>query len=140
MQQQNANNHARYVPVFHFVLFGIILITVVLSGINLYNTGINIPCVILVLLAISFLISFFKMRSFPLAAQDRAIRAEENLRHLAITGKLLDKSLSMSQVIALRFADDSEFVALATRAVNENLSNKEIKQAIKKWRADHHRA
>ena len=49
---------------------------------------------------------------FAVGAQDRAIRAEENLRHFALTGKLLDKRLRKSQVIALRFADDDEFVLL----------------------------
>ena len=53
------------------------------------------------------------MRAFPLAVQDRAIRAEENLRYFSLTGKLLDKGLTMSQIIALRFADDNEFVEFA---------------------------
>jgi hypothetical protein len=33
-------------------------------------------------------------RMFALKAQDRAIRAEENLRHFVITGKLLDPRLT----------------------------------------------
>ena len=80
------------------------------------------------------------MRAFPLAVQDRAIRAEENLRYFSLTGKLLDKGLTMSQIIALRFANDNEFVELAEKALKDNMSNKEIKQAIKNWRADNHRA
>ena len=72
-------------------------------------------------------------------AQDRAIKAEENLRHFALTGKLLDGRLTPSQIIALRFASDNEFVILADRAIIENLSNKDIKKAIQYWRADHHR-
>ena len=93
-----------------------------------------------VLMAIAFLIIFLKMRSFPLAAQDRAIRAEENLRYFSLTGKLPDKGLTMSQIIALRFADDDEFVDLAAKALKDNMSNKEIKQAIQSWRTDNHRA
>jgi hypothetical protein len=45
----------------------------------------------------------------------------------------------LSQIIALRFADDEEFVELTQKAVEENLSSKQIKQSIKNWRADHHR-
>ncbi len=79
-------------------------------------------------------------RAFALRAQDRAIRAEENFRYFIATGKPLDNRLRMNQIIALRFADDDEFVALAQKAVNENMSSKDIKAAIKKWRADYHRA
>ncbi len=83
---------------------------------------------------------FFFFREFPLRAQDRAIRVEENLRHFVLTGKLLDKGLSMSQIIALRFADDEEFVMLSSQALKDKMSNDDIKKAIKKWKADHHRA
>jgi hypothetical protein len=78
-------------------------------------------------------------RSFPLKAQDRAIRAEESLRHYVLTGKLLPSELKMSQVIALRFAPDDEFLALIDRAIKEKMTNKEIKMAIKNWKPDHYR-
>ena len=78
-------------------------------------------------------------RTFPLKAQDRAIRAEENLRYYVMTGKLLPAVLRISQIIALRFASDEEFVGLVDRAVKDNLSPKEIKAAVKNWRADHNR-
>ena len=85
-----------------------------------------------------FMVAFFA-RSFALKAQDRAIRAEENLRYFAIAGKLLDSKLSLGQVIALRFAPNNEFVDLAHLAVEKNLSPKEIKQAIKNWKGDYNR-
>jgi hypothetical protein len=74
-----------------------------------------------------------------LKAQDRAIRAEENLRHYVMTGKLLDPKLTVRQIIGLRFASDQEFVELAGRAVEENLSEDAIKKAVKNWRADTYR-
>ena len=80
------------------------------------------------------------MRIFALRAQDRAIRAEENLRHFALTGKLLDSRLNMAQVIALRFADNEEFIELAKKAADNNMSSDDIKKTIQKWKADHHRA
>ena len=78
-------------------------------------------------------------RMFALKAQDRAIRAEENLRYFSMKGKLLDHRLTLSQIIALRFASDEELLDLVDRTLNENLSNKQIKQAVKNWRADYHR-
>jgi hypothetical protein len=87
-----------------------------------------------------FWLLYWYIRSFPLKAQDRAIRAEENLRHYVLTGKLLDSRLRISQVIALRFASDDEFVALAKKAAEEGLNNDAIKREIRTWRADHHRA
>jgi hypothetical protein len=78
-------------------------------------------------------------RVFALKAQDRAIRAEENLRHFVLTGKLLDPRLSVRQIIGLRFAPDEEFVALALRAAQENLSETDIKKAVKNWKADTYR-
>ena len=82
---------------------------------------------------------FAYIRIFALKAQDRAIRAEENLRHFALTGKLLPAQLRIGQIIALRFASDEEFPALAAKAAAENLSNKEIKLSIQHWRADWYR-
>jgi len=86
------------------------------------------------------MITLWYARSFALAAQDRAIRAEENLRHFALSGKLLDKRLRMSQIIALRFADDAEFLPLAEKAATENMKADAIKKSIVSWKADHNRA
>jgi Family of unknown function (DUF6526) len=78
-------------------------------------------------------------RSFALRAQDRAIRAEEQLRHYVMTGKLLDQRLSIRQIVGLRFASNEEFVALAQRAADQNLLPKDIKQAVRNWRPDTYR-
>jgi hypothetical protein len=45
----------------------------------------------------------------------------------------------MSQVVALRFASDAEFPALAERAVAENMSSENIKKAITQWKEDNNR-
>jgi hypothetical protein len=143
MQEQNFKNHGRMVTGFHYVLSMIILITIIMSLINLYQEiqageGFLEP-LMLVFLTISVLMVAWYARSFPLKAQDRAIRAEENFRHYLLTGKPLDSALRMGQIIALRFASDSEFPALAQKAVSEDLGNKEIKQLIKHWRGDFNR-
>jgi len=95
---------------------------------------------LITVLIVCGLIQFWYGRAFATKVQDRAIRAEENLRHFVMTGKLFDPRLRMGQIIALRFSPDEEFLELAKRAVDENLSRKEIKKAIRNWRADHCRA
>jgi hypothetical protein len=149
MQQQNFKNHMRkapqvyYLGMFLTLMSLIITITTVLFSLNgLMNLDLwvrtSLP-IFFAFVCISLILIGFYARSFALKAQDRAIRAEENLRYFSMTGKLLDKRLSISQIIALRFASDEEFVALTQKAASENLSNKQIKQEIKNWRADYYR-
>ena len=78
-------------------------------------------------------------RVYALKAQDRAIRAEEKLRYFILANKMLSSQLKMSQIIALRFASDEEFLSLTERTIAESLSPKEIKMAIKNWKADYNR-
>jgi hypothetical protein len=129
---------------FHGVLFGILVLALIGSCVNLYESlGDHIrlysASLILVLTVCMFILAFCA-RTFALKAQDRAIRAEENLRYFAMSGKLPDPRLTIRQIIALRFAPDAEFVALAARAAKENLSANDIKKAVKDWRADTYRA
>ena len=143
MSTQNYANHAKYVTGYHIVLFLILVLTLIGSAVNLYHSigdhqRLYSAALILVLTFCVLLLSYYA-RAFALKAQDRAIRAEENLRHFVMTGKLLDARLSALQIVALRFASDGEFVALAARAANENLAPKDIKQAVKTWRADEYR-
>jgi hypothetical protein len=144
MKEQNYSNHRRYIPGFHFVLFFLGILALVGSIYFMVKSLIHcterLPSVILFLGALNFMMLFFYAREFAIKAQDRAIRAEENLRYFALTGSLLDPRLTMSQIIALRFAPDLEFVGLVNRAIAENLSNDAIKKAIKDWKPDHHRA
>ncbi|MDP6560422.1 MAG: DUF6526 family protein [Candidatus Binatia bacterium] len=143
MEAQNYNNHARFVKGYHVVLFGILVLTLLGSLVNLYQSlgdhqrQYSASLIVVIMIAL-FLVAFFS-RIFPLKAQDRAIRAEENLRHYMLTGKLLDSRVTTRQVVGLRFAPDEEFVALAERAAEEGLSEDEIKKAIKNWRADTYR-
>jgi hypothetical protein len=144
MEEQNYKNHRKLDPLFHIVLSAIIIYLIVQSVLNLVDTyshgGNRQQAIMFFMIAIALLISYVKIRTFPLKAQDRAIRAEENLRYFTLTGKLLDDNLTISQIIALRFAPDHEMVGLVDRAVRENLNNNQIKKAIQKWKPDHYRA
>lgn len=142
MKEQNFSNHSRLVLGWHGLTFLSILALLIGSFINLAHSAkenlysASLICLVAFILALLFIYT----RVFALKVQDRAIRAEESLRHFILTGKPLSSKLTIQQIIALRFASDDEVVALATKALQENLSNKQIKQAIKNWRGDYYRA
>jgi hypothetical protein len=143
MGMQNYANHRKFVPMFHVVLFFLIVLTLIGSCVNLVKSlGDHqrlYSASLLVAVSIALILLFFFIRIFSLKAQDRAIRAEENLRHFAMTGKLLDPRLTIRQIIGLRFASDEEFLELAKKAADENLSEDAIKRAVKNWRGDYYR-
>ncbi|MGA7236811.1 MAG: DUF6526 family protein [Bryobacteraceae bacterium] len=143
MAEQNYANHRRTVPLFHFVLLPLLLIAFIGSIVNVVQSlgdheRIYSAALILVLSFAGVLTAIFA-RIFATKAQDRAIRAEENLRHFAMTGKVLDARLSALQIVALRFASDGEFLALAQRAAKDNMKPDDIKRAIKQWKLDDYR-
>ena len=144
MIEQNYSNHKRYVFLYHFVTFAIVLLLLVSS---IYYTieeavkGTSMkPGLFLFLISLVLLSLFFYAREFAIKAQDRAIRVEENFRHYLLTGKPLDTKLTMRQIIGLRFASDEEFPELAKKAVESNISEEDIKKAVKNWRGDYDRA
>ena len=144
MAAQNLKNHSRFVPLYHFITSAAILALIVGSTINLFDAchkhdGLYSASLICLISVVLLFIWFFS-RSFALKAQDRAIRAEENLRYFAITCNLFDSKLTIGQIIALRFASNNEFVALAHRAVEENMKPADIKKAIQHWKEDNDRA
>ncbi|QED47756.1 DUF6526 family protein [Cytobacillus dafuensis] len=143
MNKQDYKTHTRMHPIYHYVLTVLVLGTLVAAIVQMVrsiNEGANIlQAMILFLLMIIIVIIAALVRFYPLKAQDRAIRAEENLRHYVLTGELLDRKLSMAQVVALRFADDNEFPGLSKKTAAENLKPDEIKKAIVNWRADMNR-
>ena len=141
MSEQNFKNHARFVPLYHYVA-GILVIAIFGGSIVNFlhaDAHTHYSAALLVCIAFVLLILFWYARAFALRAHDKAIRAEENFRYYILTGKPLPKELRMSQIIGLRFASDEEMPALVQRAITEKLSSKQIKQEIKNWRADHNR-
>lgn len=142
MKEQHYKNHTQFVPTYH-LLTGLSLLALIVGAVrNVFVDDGNedlYHATLILLVSLILLSLYIHTRTFALKAQDRAIRAEEALRHFALTGKLLDSRLRLSQVIALRFASDEEMPALAQKAVEQDLSNKDIKKQIRNWRADHHR-
>jgi uncharacterized membrane protein len=144
MSIQSYENHTQLVTGYHRVTLPLLLLTFIGSVVNLVQSWGDHQRIysasLIVVLTVCLILTAFFARIFALKAQDRAIRAEENLRHFAMTGKLLDARLSVKQIVALRFACDDEFVGLARKAADENVTPDAIKRAVKKWRADEYRA
>jgi len=143
MDTQNYSNHSRLVPAYHYFAAPALLALLIGSCFNIYKSAQSgqglYSAALIFLMVIVLVIIWMYARLFALRAQDRAIRAEENFRHYILTGKTLDTRLRMSQIIALRFAADEEFPALAKKAAEEGTSAKDIKQSIRSWRGDYHR-
>ena len=139
---QNYKNHVRFVTGYHVTLSFLLLAGLVGSIINLVksinNDSLYSASLVLLLFICCSILTWF-VRVFPLKAQDRAIRAEENFRYFILTGKPLPNDLSISQIIALRFASDEEFPELIKKALDDQMNSKSIKQAIKTWKPDYHR-
>ena len=143
MPTQNYANHTQIVPGFAAAML-ILLATVIGAGVNMYQSlGDHqrmYSASLILALSIVSLVGIIYCRTFALKAQDRAIRVEENLRHFTMTGKLLDPRLNTLQIVALRFASDEEFLELARKSAEQGTVSKDIKQAIRHWRAVHYRA
>jgi hypothetical protein len=141
--EQNLKNHSRYIPLYH-IISPLLLLAITIGAIRnlfqsldddhrLYNAA------LIVAITVLLWIIWWYTRAFPIRAQDRVIMLEERLRHQQLTGRALNPDLRPAQIIALRFASDAEFSALAEKAAAENLSSRQIKESIKSWRADNFR-
>lgn len=93
----------------------------------------------LVALAGTVLSAISLVRVFALRLQNRIIRLEMQIR-LARLGREQDlRRLAMPQIVALRFAPDSELPALIDRAIADNLPADAIKRAVREWQGDYFR-
>jgi hypothetical protein len=145
MTPQSYRTHRRYplqrflLPVVLFIAFFFAVFFAMLEG----RVGCQGSCMgnwLPVIMCFGMLLQWYYARVMVNRVQDRAIRAEENHRHRVLTGRELSPALTMRQIVALRFASDGELPALAAQAEAEKLSGERIKQNIKEWRPDYHRA
>jgi Family of unknown function (DUF6526) len=137
---QSYSNHARFVPLFHFVTFGILTLNVLWAGYKLVRVF-SFDGVMALLVAVALVLLAWYCRVFPLTAQDRVIRLEERLRLarlLPAAQQARIEELRPRQLVALRFASDAELPGLVARVLAGELTDpKAIKQAVQSWRADH---
>jgi hypothetical protein len=138
-ETQSYANHSRVDPWFHMLQMPLGVVAIILSVILLFRSP-GLPAVLWLVLALGFFLGSMRTRIYALRVQDRVIRLEERLRLerlLPEAQKPRIGELSEGQLIALRFASDAELPELARRTLDEGLTKKQIKGAIRSWRADH---
>ena len=144
MAELNYANHRKFVPLYHFVTFGILLINFILTIVRLFPPNSDVPLfdrIVNVAVAVALMLIAFYARVFPLRAQDRIIRMEERARlerllPADLKGRIGE--LSTGQLIALRFASDGEVAELTRTVLDQGIRKQDdIKKKIRDWRADY---
>ena len=143
---QTYKNHTRFVPMFHFVTGGILVLNLLWAFVRIYHAMRGggrfdrVNSVVGLLVAIALLLLFGYVRQFAVGLQDRIIRIEmEHRLHdvlpLDLRGRIGE--LSLGQLIALRFAGDAELPDLTRKVLDEKITKRDaIKSQIREWRAD----
>jgi len=139
MPEQSYKNHTKWDPPVHFFVMPVIVATLIFSVVHAwdYPNGITLW---LVLLSVALCVWVVKTRTYALGVQNRLIRLEERLRMeklLPVEVMLRFDELTVGQIVGLRFASDGELAELTRRALDERLTPKQIKEAIRDWRPDH---
>jgi len=139
---QSFENHAKMVPLYHYVTTPLLLLPT-LYFVYRTVTDFSLDRLAWAALAVGLLLAALFARVFPLGVQDRVIRLEEQLRLQRILPEPVRSralELTTRQLIALRFASDEEVPDLVARILDGGLADgKDIKRAVRTWRADHQR-
>ena len=140
---QSFENHAKLVPLFHYVTLPALLVYFIWTVVRLVRTP-DVENGMAALLGATLILVAFFGRVFALRVQDRVIRLEMRLRlRECLSADLQTRvpEFTIDQLVALRFASDAELPALAAQVLRDKLADKkEIKRLIRQWQADHARA
>jgi hypothetical protein len=138
---QSFQNHTRRDPVFHFFLMPVTFFLFIWALVHHFREK-TLDSFFIFVGFFLLLLTLLVVRMYSAKVQDRVIRLEERLRLQSLAPdafKARIPELTVRQLVALRFASDSEVTALATKALDENLAPKQIKALIQNWRPDFHR-
>ena len=139
---QTFANHTKIEPAYHFVAFGILIVNLVWSVVQLWRAP-GFATALQLALAVALLILFLAVRVFALAVQDRVIRLEMHLRVLSVAPDLSPRfgEFTLNQLCGLRFASDGELPELARKVLTDKLDDRTaIKKMIRDWQPDLARA
>jgi len=142
-QQQDFRNHGRLVPIFHGGVFLPFAANLLWRAYQLAQ-GVTGNAVMECVMAVALLLLFSSVRRQVLTVQDRVIRLEMRLRLRRVLPPDLHAeidTLTVPQLVALRFASDGELADLTREVLSGKLATqKEIKMRVKHWEADYLRA
>jgi hypothetical protein len=143
-EPQSLKNHTRFNPPWHFFLLPVALVNFIFAIVATVHHWHEHPYLLAwwIVMSIAFFLLVGGSRGDALKVQDRLIRLEERIRFAALLPPAelaASHALTTKQLIGLRFASDAELPALVRRTLAENLTAKQIKEAIVGWRPDHHR-
>jgi len=144
MKKQNFSNHKRYYAPHHFIFLpGLaVLLTIGIRKAIIDEEHQLVWELFSVVIFCILYLAIMLRQHYALGNQDRIVRLEFRLRYFEAFGKnaaAVEKQLSFSQIAALRFANDAEFIHLINLALNNRLSADEIKRSIKDWQPDNDR-
>ncbi len=140
---QNYGNHVRFHPLWHFVAFPIVMLNVFVATRHWWHeqSQFNLWGVVF---AVGVFLAVFAARGEALTVQNRIIRLEMRLRLRELLPASMHAqilSLTVGQLVGLRFAGDDELPALVDRCLKGELkSASDVKKAVKNWQADWLRA
>lgn len=144
MPPQNLSNHGKFFPSFHFFVLPALLINFGFSVRWWWKGSFSLAGAVNLLAAAALFVGFVCVRVMAMKVQDRVIRLEERVRFERVLPADLQARIpefTIDQLVALRFASNSELPELARKVLDENVKDrKAIKQMIKTWRPDFARA
>ena len=142
-QPQSFGHHRRIVPGYHYVLFGILTVNLILRIIWAIRTP-GWANAWAIVMAVAFILMGWYLRRFANRAQDRVIRLEMQLRLQRLLSPEMAArvdALGVKQLVALRFASDAEMPELIGEVLGGRVTTpKDIKARVVQWNADHLRA
>lgn len=135
---QTHANHLRFPPVIFILAFLVLTAELVVRAVGLVQQP-SVAAGWAVVVAAALLAIAYYARRNPQIVQDRVIRDEIRLRleRVLPAERHADIArLSLSQLVALRFASDGELPSLVQETLAQSLSNGAIKRKITAWQAD----
>ena len=140
---QTYANHARFYPLYHFVVAPIFLLNFLNAARHLYLQP-TLSTAWATVVAAGLVAFVLVTRFMALKVQDRVIRLEMRLRmQQLLPADVCARAteLAPAQLVALRFASDAELAGLVRDVLDGKLATpKAVKQAVKTWNPDYLRA
>jgi hypothetical protein len=143
MSEQTYKNHAKTVPLYHYVIFPLLTLNLAWA-VRLAMKSPDAGTIIGAGTAAALILLALYARVFALRVQDRVIRLEMRLRLRELLPASLHSRIvefTPGQLVALRFASDAELPELAQTVLRDRITDrKAIKLMVRNWTADDLRA